>query len=61
VIANLSPEKAGAHPGYQAKDRLDNALHEMVCRGAMRLPIAQRRIATNWQRLYIHVFGVAPR
>jgi hypothetical protein len=32
----------------------------MVCRGAIRLRIAQRRIAMNWQRLYIQVFGVAP-
>jgi hypothetical protein len=61
AIANLFPEGANAHPGYRAKDRLENALHGLVCRGAMRLRIAQRRIATNWQRLYAHVFGVPPR
>ncbi|MFL5958692.1 MAG: HNH endonuclease [Gaiellaceae bacterium] len=60
VIANLFPEKADAHPGYRAKDRLENALHGIVCRGAMRLRTAQRRIAANWQRLYAQVFGLPP-
>jgi hypothetical protein len=52
VIANLFPEGADAHPGYRAKDRLENALRGIVCRGAMRLRTVQRRIAANWQRLY---------
>ena len=60
AIANLFPEKADAHLGYKAKDRLENALHAIVCRGAMRLRTAQRRIAANWQRLYTQVFGVPP-
>jgi hypothetical protein len=59
-IANLFPEGANAHPGYGAKDRLENALADMVCRGAIRLRTAQIRIAANWQRLYTQVFGVAP-
>lgn len=60
AIANLFPERADAHPGYRAKDRLENALHDAVCRDAMRLRTAQRGIATNWQRLYRKVFGAAP-
>jgi len=60
VVANLFPERADAHPGYRAKDRLENALHRIVCRGAMRLRTVQRRIAANWQRLYAQVFGVPP-
>jgi hypothetical protein len=60
AIANLFPEKADAHPGYRAKDRLENALHGIVCRGAMRLRTVQRRIAANWQQLYSRVFGVPP-
>jgi hypothetical protein len=60
AIANLFPERADAHPGYRAKGRLENALHGIVCRGAMRLGIVQRRIAANWQRLYAQVFGVPP-
>jgi hypothetical protein len=60
AIANLFPERANAHPGYRAKDRLENALHGIVCRGAMRLRTVQRRIAANWQRLYAQVFGVPP-
>jgi hypothetical protein len=60
AIANLFPEKADAHPGYRAKDRLDNALRGIVCRGAMRLRTVQWRIAANWQQLYSRVFGVPP-
>jgi hypothetical protein len=60
AIANLFPDKTHAHPGYKAKDRLENALHAIVCRGAMRLRTAQRRIAANWRRLYTQVFGVPP-
>jgi hypothetical protein len=60
AIANLFPERANAHPGYRSKDRLENALHRIVCRGAMRLRTVQRRIAANWQLLYAQIFGVPP-
>jgi hypothetical protein len=59
VIANLFPAKANAHPGYHLKDRLENKLHELLCAGAITLRSA-RRGASNWQRLYSHVFGTAP-
>jgi hypothetical protein len=59
-IANLFPEKANAHPGYKAKDRLENRLANMVCDGAIGLRSARTRIAANWQRLYKEVFGVTP-
>ncbi|GAC1546996.1 MAG: hypothetical protein NVS3B16_18460 [Vulcanimicrobiaceae bacterium] len=32
----------------RAKDRVEDALHEAVCSGRMRLPDAQRRIAHDW-------------
>jgi len=59
-IGNLFPEKANANPGYHAKDRLENKLHELVCAGSLTLRYAQRAIASNWQLLYKRVFGVAP-
>ena len=58
--ANLFPERLYAHPGYRVKDRLENKLHDLVCSGAMKLRVAQRGIASNWQALYKQVFGGAP-
>jgi hypothetical protein len=63
-IANLFPEEyafANHAPGYRAKDRLDTRLLRMVCGGRISLRVAQRRIASNWQALYRHVFGRAAR
>jgi hypothetical protein len=59
-IANLFPEEANAHPGYPAKDRLENRLHALVCSGAMSLRAARAGIAADWEALYRHVFGTAP-
>jgi len=59
-IANLFPEKRDAHPGYEAKDRLELKLHQLVCNGSMKLRSAQKQIAANWQALYREVFGRAP-
>jgi hypothetical protein len=56
-IANLFPERA---PGYRAKDKLENRLHDMVCSGEITLRAAQQRIAQDWQTLYAHVFGGPP-
>lgn len=59
-IANLYPEPGGGTSGYQVKDRLENALHRLVCAGTMTLAAAQRGIATNWLQLYRSVFGATP-
>src|SRR5436309_4659903 len=59
-IANLFPEKLNAHPGYKVKDKLENRAHDWVCAGKIGLRAAQRQIASNWQALYVKVFGVAP-
>jgi hypothetical protein len=59
-IANLFPEEyafADHSPGYPAKDRLDKRLRELVCAGRLRLRVAQRRIAADWESLYRQVFG----
>lgn len=60
-IANLFPERLDAHPGYRAKDRLENRLHDLVCDGSIRLRSAQRRIAADWQALYREVYGAPAR
>jgi hypothetical protein len=52
--ANLFPEAA---PGSHLKDRLENALHDEVCSGTLRLRTAQRLIATNWLAAYRARFG----
>jgi hypothetical protein len=59
-IANLFPEKAKAHPGYHAKDKLENKLHDLVCDGTRTLSTVRRQIAKDWEVLYKSVFGVAP-
>jgi hypothetical protein len=56
-IANLFPERAG---GYRAKDKLEHRLHELVCSGAMTLHRAQVGIATNWEALYVRIYGASP-
>ena len=51
-IANLFPEKADAHPGYQVKDKLENKLHQMVCDKTMKLKDAQDAIRKDWVKAY---------
>jgi hypothetical protein len=53
---NLWPEPyhtsipdGGAHD----KDKVENYLHEQVCRGAMNLADAQKAIATDWYQVYV--------
>ena len=53
---NLWPEPyhttipdGGAHD----KDKVENYLHEQVCRGAMQLADAQKAIATDWYQIYV--------
>jgi hypothetical protein len=53
-LANLYPERA---PGYRAKDKLENRLHQMVCDGRITLRQAQAQIASDWVALYRRVFG----
>jgi hypothetical protein len=61
--ANLFPEEAtfaNDAPGFRTKDKLENKLHDLVCSGAMNLRAAQRGIASDWEKLYKQVYGVAP-
>jgi len=57
-VANLFPERA---PGYHAKDKLENRMHDMVCSGQISLTAAQHQIAADWKALYRRVFGITPK
>jgi hypothetical protein len=62
-IANLFPERAdpaGHQPGFRVKDKLENAVHNAVCAGTIRLRSAQQQIASNWELLYKKLYDVAP-
>jgi hypothetical protein len=51
-ISNLFPEAANPKPGCHEKDRVENYLHDQVCKGAITLEDAQIKIATNWLEVY---------
>ena len=50
--ANLWPEAHGGPRGSEAKDAVENFLHQQICAGKMTLADAQRAIATDWVRVY---------
>jgi hypothetical protein len=60
VAANLFPEPYAGPYGARVKDRLENALHDLVCSGRLRLAVAQTAIATNWVRAYRTYVGPLP-
>lgn len=47
--------------GSYAKDRLENRLHTLVCRGRLPLAQAQREIAGDWIGAYRRYVGEQPR
>lgn len=47
-VANLWPQAYRGRFNAHDKDRLENQLHALVCRGALTLADAQRAIATDW-------------
>ncbi|GHO77127.1 hypothetical protein KSD_48980 [Ktedonobacter sp. SOSP1-85] len=51
-IANLWPELAEPKPGFHEKDRVENWLHDQVCKGKVSLRDAQIKIATDWRAVY---------
>lgn len=60
---NLWPEPHHVIGGWgsYAKDRLENSLHRLVCRGRLPLAQAQRMIAGNWIAAYQQLIGPSPR
>jgi hypothetical protein len=57
-IHNLWPEPTSSS-GWNAhvKDALEERLHQLVCRGELDLPTAQRAIASDWITAYKKYFG----
>ena len=46
-----APNKIGAHE----KDKVENYLHDQVCKNAMTLPQAQEQIRTDWYAVYLKI------
>lgn len=59
---NLWPEPHHVIGGWgsYAKDRLEDRLHTLVCRGQVPLAQAQRAIASDWIAAYKHYIGPDP-
>ncbi len=59
---NLWPEPHNVEGGWgsYAKDRLENRLNHLVCRGELPLADAQRMIATDWIAAYERYIGPTP-
>jgi hypothetical protein len=56
AAGNLWPEPYAGSAGARAKDRLENALHRLVCDGQLGLRAAQQAIASNWYTAY-QIYG----
>ncbi len=59
---NLWPEPHDVQGGWgsYAKDRLENRLHKLVCRGRLSLSQAQQAITSNWIDAYKRYVGPSP-
>lgn len=47
---NLWPQPHGGTSGSETKDKVENALHALVCSGQLSLEEAQRRITSDWTK-----------
>ena len=59
-ITNLWPEAAEPRPGFHEKDKLENKLKTMVCKGSMTLQDAQQDISSDWLKTYNAIFTTPP-
>lgn len=59
---NLWPEPHNVVGGWgsYAKDKLENRLHDLVCKGVVTLADAQHEIANNWIGAYKALIGSVP-
>ncbi len=57
AVANLWPEPRHLVWGSARKDRLEDVMHALVCRGAVSLRAAQRVFETNWIAGYRRYVG----
>jgi 5-methylcytosine-specific restriction endonuclease McrA len=51
-IQNLWPESYSGTNSAHTKDKLENTLHSMVCKGQISLEQAQKEISTDWISAY---------
>lgn len=58
---NLWPEYYNSSLGARVKDKVENALHSLVCKGLLPLKTAQRLIASNWRAAYEKFVGFLPK
>ncbi len=57
-VRNLWPEAGFTSPlNYRIKDRLENALRDLVCSGRLDLKQVQQEIAANWPQAYKDYLG----
>lgn len=50
---NLWPEPYAGSEGARVKDKVENQLHALVCRGVVSLTEAQQAIAKDWKQAYV--------
>lgn len=60
MVTNLWPEPyvtpdAPNKIGAREKDKVENYLHDQVCKNAMTLPQAQEQIRTDWYAVYLKI------
>ena len=58
---NLWPEYYNSSIGARVKDKVENALHRLVCSGVIKLKTAQHLIATDWRGAYQKFIGYLPK
>ena len=58
---NLWPEYYNSSLGARVKDKVENALHRLVCSGFIKLKTAQKLIATDWRGAYLRFVGSLPK
>jgi len=60
-MQNLWPQSYWTTPlNAHVKDRLENRLHTLVCKGQLSLPDAQQAIVKNWTTAYVTYVGPLP-
>ena len=59
-IRNLWPEPYAGKWGARTKDQVENALHDLVCAGRLRLRAAQQIEAANWVAAYERYVSPVP-
>jgi len=58
---NLWPEYYASSLGARVKDKVENALHRLVCSGVIKLKTAQVWIAKDWRGAYEKFIGALPK